>query len=414
MRIAVIGAGIAGLTAAHLLHERHEITVLESDERVGGHSNTVHLALDDGDFDVDTGFIVYNERNYPLFTKLLNELDVTTQPSSMSFSVAHERTGFEYRATNANTFFAQRRNVARPSFHRMLVDIARFNRVGRRILEEGGSDRTIGEVLADTRFSRRLRDDFVVPLGSAIWSADPACFDEMPASTYVRFMANHGLLSFGDQPAWRTITGGSRRYVAALTRPFRHRIIEGNPVDKIVRRPDGIEVHTASGEPLVFDRIVMAMHSDDALTLLSDATELERRVLGAIRYQENVATLHTDVAMLPQRQRAWASWNYHLLDQPRGRATLTYHMNQLQSLRSRHEILVTLNREADLDPAKILASFAYSHPIFDGPAVAAQQRRNELQGARGTYYCGAYWGYGFHEDGVRSAHDVARLISAVN
>jgi predicted NAD/FAD-binding protein len=267
--------------------------------------------------------------------------------------------------------------------------------------------------LHDGGFSRRLRDDFVVPLGSSIWSADPTCFDEMPAATYVAFMANHGLLSFGDQPQWRTVTGGSRRYVDALSRPFRERIIAGHPVDKIVRRPEEIEIHTAGGERHVVDRVVVATHADQALELLSDPTDAERRVLGAIRFQANVATLHTDVALLPRRRRAWASWNYHLLDDPAGRATLTYHMNQLQSLDSRHEILVTLNREDAIDPARVLASFAYAHPVLDPAAVAAQRCRDEIQGIRGTYFCGAYWGYGFHEDGVRSAHDVGRLLGVV-
>jgi predicted NAD/FAD-binding protein len=223
-------------------------------------------------------------------------------------------------------------------------------------------------------------------------------------------MANHGLLSWGDQPQWRTVRGGSVRYVDALTKPFRQQIRTSNPVDKVVRRTDGVEVHTEGGTPEVFDKIVLATHSDQALGLLSDPSDHECSVLGAIRYQENTATLHTDLSMLPRHRRTWASWNYHLLDEPNGRATLTYHMNQLQSLSSNHEILVTLNRDDDIDPETVLATFSYAHPVFDLPAIAAQGRRDEIQGTRNTYFCGAYWGYGFHEDGVRSAYDVASLL----
>ncbi len=410
MRIAIIGAGVSGLVAAHLLHPQHEITVFEQNGYLGGHAHTVRVPLDDCDLDVDTGFIVYNDCNYPLFSRLLGDLEVATEKSAMSFSVSHRPSGFEYRATNADTIFAERHNLLRPSFHRMLVDIARFNRAGRRLLERGDDSRTLGELLAGHGFSRRLRDHFVVPLGSSIWSADPATFDEIPASTYARFMANHGLLGFRDQPQWRTISGGAARYVAALSRPFRDRVQRSVRVDKVVRRDRTVEVHSDGGEAWVFDRVVVAAHSDQALALLSDPSPAERAVLGAIRYQENVATLHTDTTMLPRSRRAWASWNHHLLDERTGRATLTYHMNQLQAIDSRHEILVTLNREDDIDPATVLGSYSYAHPVFDAAAVRAQGRRSEIQGHRGTYYCGAYWGYGFHEDGVRSAYDVARLL----
>ncbi len=410
MRIAVVGAGVSGLVAARLVNDHHDVTVFEANDYVGGHTHTAHLELDDGELEVDTGFIVYNERNYPLFTALLRELEVATQPSPMSFSVSREPAGIEYRATSIGTLFAQRANLLRPSFHRMLVDIARFNRAARAVLERGDAATSLDQLLDRGRFSRGLRDHFVLPLASSIWSADPVQVGEMPAATYARFMANHGLLSFGAQPRWRTVTGGAHNYVRRLLRDLDGRVHSRAPVESIRRRDDGVELAVGGRAAELFDAVVVATHADQALRLLADPTPEERSVLGAIRFQPNTATLHTDSRMMPRNRRAWASWNYHLVDGARGKATLTYHMNALQSLRTRHEVLVTLNREDEIDPSRIVASYSYDHPVLDAGAVAAQSRRSAIQGRRSTYFCGAYWGYGFHEDGVRSAYDVAALL----
>ncbi len=427
MRIAIVGAGVSGLVCAALLHPEHEITVLEAGPRPGGHANTVDVELDDGTFAVDTGFVVYNDRNYPLFSSLLESLGVATEPTEMSFSVCDPQRRLEYRTTSIDSVYARRSSLLDPSHSRMVIDIVRFSRRARRLLGELGpsagvpgsfeparagrdarADATLGEMLAAGRYGERLREDFVVPLSSAIWSADPRRLDEMPFATWARFFDNHGLLSFGDQPRWRTVSGGSRRYVEALTRPFAHRIRLGCAVDKLVRHRDGVELHLASGSSETYDHVVLATHSDTALSLLGDPSPREHDVLGAIRYQENLAVLHTDERLLPRRRRAWASWNYQV--HGGARATLSYHMSRLQHLRSRHQLLVTLNRDEAIDPARVLASFEYAHPVLDAPAVRAQSRRFEIQGLNRTWYCGASWGYGFHEDGVRSAYELCNQL----
>ncbi len=427
MKIAVVGSGISGLVCAHLLDPMHDVTVLEANTYVGGHTNTVDVELpgEDGTTEhhaVDTGFIVYNERNYPNFVRLLDRLEVVTQPSEMSFSVSDERSGLEYRGTNLNTLYAQRINIARPSFTRMLVDILRFNRAARRLVADWTPDGDLGpsldEMIEAGGYSRRFRDEFVVPLGASIWSADPETFLRFPAAAYCRFMDNHGLLEVRGLPQWRTVTGGSQRYVEALRSRLRHPIRTGAEVTKIVRvqdadRPFGSAVEVVSNlGPETFDAVILAGHSDQSLDLLGDPSPAERDILGAIRYQANVATLHTDSSMLPRTERARASWNYHLGAGSERDATLTYWMNALQSIDSRHDLLVTLNRPDDIDRSTVLAEFDYDHPVFDGEAMAAQRRRPEIQGDRGTFFAGAYWGYGFHEDGVRSALDVCRHFGA--
>jgi uncharacterized protein len=421
MRIAIVGTGISGLVCAHRLAPHHELTIFEADDRLGGHTNTVRVDLDDETHHVDTGFIVHNDRNYPELVALLEELGVTTQPSTMSFSVSEPTSGLEYRGTNLNTVFAQRSNLARPWFLRMLADIVRFNRAARRLLADADAGSGSGaaapdgpslqEFLVAGRYSRAFVDRFLVPLGASIWSADPESFTRFPAVAYARFMDNHGLLHLRGMPQWRTITGGSQRYVQALCAPLADRIRLHSPVVKVVRRPDDtVELVSAGQGPEVFDRVILATHSDQALGILADPTPSERDILGAIRYQPNVATLHTDERFLPRNRRARAAWNYHLgaIDGPA--ATLTYWMNELQSLESRHQLLVTLNCDERIDPDRRLGRYEYAHPVFDAAAMAAQRRRPEIQGRRGTYFAGAYWEYGFHEDGVRSALDVCRHL----
>jgi predicted NAD/FAD-binding protein len=416
MRIAIVGTGISGLVCAHRLAPHHELTIFEAAARAGGHTNTVRVDLDDETHFVDTGFIVHNDRNYPEFVALMAELGVATQPSDMSFSVSDPRTGLEYRGTNLNTIFAQRGNLLRPRFLRMLGDILRFNREARRLVEGAhGTDQRAPESLADLvargRYSRGFVDQFLVPLGASIWSADPVTFLQFPALAYARFMDNHGLLQLRGMPQWRTITGGAQRYVDALTAPLADRIRLGTPVRKVVRRPDGtVEILSAPAGPEQFDRVILATHSDQTLRLLADPSPAEREILGAIRYQPNVATLHTDASFLPRNRRARASWNYHLSTGGERGATLTYWMNRLQAIESRRPLLVTLNRDDEIRPDHRLGRFDYAHPVFDAAALAAQRRRPEIQGARGTYFAGAYWEYGFHEDGVRSALDVCRHL----
>ena len=415
MRVAIIGTGVSGLVCAHHLrrdHPAHDLTLFEADDRIGGHANTVRVDLDDETHHVDTGFIVYNERNYPVFTHLLAELGVQTQPSDMSLAVQDERTGIEW-GTSPARLFSQRRNLARPGFVAMVGEILRWNRLGTRLLLDPDADllEAVGDVLARHHFSRRFLEWYLVPMAAAIWSADPTTVDRFPVGPLCRFLQNHGLLSLGDRPAWRTITGGSRSYVDALTGPLAGRIRTSSPVAKVSRHANGIDVLTPAGVE-TFDRVVMALHSDQALDLLADPDATERDVLGALRYQANVATLHTDVRMLPRNRRTWASWNVQVLPGDQRAVTMTYHMNRLQSLASRHELCVTLNRHDEIDKATVLARFDYAHPVYDAAAVRAQRRRAELQGRGGLFWAGAYWGFGFHEDGARSGLEVARLIGA--
>jgi predicted NAD/FAD-binding protein len=411
MKIAIVGTGVSGLVCAHLLSRRHDVTVLEADDRPGGHAHTVRVERPDGTFDVDTGFLVYNERNYPGLVRLFDDLGVATKPSDMSFGVRDEVQGVEWKGTSADTVFAQRRNLVRPAFVRMLVDVVRFNRRARGLLERpADTSVSLGELLEDGRWSRSFLDWYLIPMGSAIWSADPATFLGMPAVTFARFFANHGLLDYGDQPDWRTVEGGSRRYVDAILSPLGRAVRLDDPVTKITRTADEVEIHTAHG-PERFDQIVVATHSDQALELLSDPSPVEREVLGAIRYQPNRATLHTDERLLPTSRRAWASWNYHRLADRPGVATLTYRLRSLQGIDSREELLVTLNRQDAIDPATVLGTFDYAHPVYDVAAVAAQGRQEELNGRDRTWFCGAYWGYGFHEDGVESARVVCRRLA---
>jgi predicted NAD/FAD-binding protein len=411
MRIAIVGTGVSGLVCAHLLSRRHDVTLFEAEGRPGGHAHTVTVDLADGSYDVDTGFLVYNERNYPGLIALFDALGVATKPSDMSFSVTDDVSGLEWKGSSFDSVFAQRRNLVRPSFLRMLSDIVRFNRMARSLLDAPhDAGVSLGDLLDRGRWSSQFLNWYLVPMGSSIWSADPSTFLDMPAVTFARFFANHGLLEYGNQPAWRTVDGGSKRYVDAVLAPLGSAVRLDEPVDKVTRSEDEVELHTVNG-PERFDHVVIATHSDQALDLLSDPLPVEREVLGAIAYQPNRATLHTDVSLLPANRRAWASWNYHRLPDHPTEATLTYRLRSLQGIDSRDELLITLNRDDAIDPDKVLRSFDYTHPVYDVAAVAAQQRQEELNGIRRTWFCGAYWGYGFHEDGVQSARVVCRRLA---
>lgn len=415
MRLAVIGSGISGITAATLLSDRgHDVTVLEASGRLGGHTNTVQLDLEGETHQVDTGFIVHNRRNYPVFCGLLDRWGVATQESEMSFSVSCGRTGLEYAGTGASGLFAQRRNLVRPGFLRMLAEIVRFGRIGRRTLAEAGSAAgnsgpTVDEFLAQHRFASVFADRYLLPLGSAIWSTDPAGFGRFPAVALLRFLDNHGLLTLVDRPQWRTVVGGSCNYLRAAVAKERFTVRTDAAVQSVRRHDDHVEL-TIKGAHERFDGVVSAVHSDQALALLADPTAAEREVLGAVSYRRNEAVLHTDKNMLPRSQRAWAAWNYHLGSNDTGVPTVTYLMNRLQRLDSKHSICVTLNRTDEIDPAQIHQVIEYHHPVFDHAALAAQLRWAEVNGVRRTWYCGAWWGYGFHEDGAASAVRAADSI----
>jgi predicted NAD/FAD-binding protein len=403
MRVAIVGAGIAGNVAAARLHGAHEVTVFEAGSHVGGHSHTHDIEVAGRQVAVDTGFIVYNERTYPRFTALLAALDVATQPSSMSFSVVDEAAGLEYNGTSLNTLFVQRRNLLRPAFLGMLRDILRFHREAPRLLAGDGGELPLGDFLEAGRYGEAFKRHYIVPMGAAIWSTDPASMLAFPARFFVRFLENHGMLTVNERPLWRTVSGGSARYVERLTAAFRHRIRLRAPVESIRRLPAGAVVKPRGQDAQQFDAVFLACHSDQALRLLADPSAAEREVLGAIRFQRNEAVLHTDGRLLPRRRRAHAAWNYHVLPGLAGPAALTYHMNILQQLDLPVPLLVTLNRTEAIDPARVLARMHYDHPLFTTASVAAQARHRELNGARNTYFCGAWWRNGFHEDGVASA-----------
>jgi predicted NAD/FAD-binding protein len=402
MKIAVIGTGIAGNVAAYQLAREHEITVFEADSRIGGHTHTVDVVHAGQHHAVDTGFIVFNGRTYPGFNALIDELEVAWQDSDMSFSVRHEGNGLEYNGSTLNSLFAQRRNLLRPSFYRMIRDILRFNREAPALLDSTG-EQTIGEYLAAQRYSSEFIDHFIIPMGAAIWSARPAVMAAMPAQFFVRFFHNHGMLSVNDRPVWRVIRGGSREYVKKLTAGHAGRIRLNTPVDSVRRFPDHVEIRTPGAEPERFDQVFMACHADQALRMLADPDEHEQRVLGAFNYQSNAAVLHTDASLMPRQRRAWAAWNYHVPAAGQQRVAVTYNMNILQGLTAPVQFCVTLNYGDAIDPAKIIQRINYRHPVFTPAAVAAQAQHKQVNGARRSYYCGAYWRYGFHEDGVVSA-----------
>jgi predicted NAD/FAD-binding protein len=407
MRIAIIGSGIAGNVAAHHLHREHDIAVFEAGGHAGGHTHTHDIDLDGRRYAVDTGFIVFNDRTYPNFIGLLDELGVASQESSMSFSVRDEASGLEYNGTTLNTLFAQRRNLLRPSFLGMVREILRFNREAPALLEKAEAGLTLGAFLEQGGYGRRFVDHYLVPMGAAIWSTDPQRMLGFPARYFVRFLHNHGMLSIDDRPVWRTIRGGSREYVRRLTAHFAARIRLRTPVRGLRRFDSHVVVETDRGAER-FDAAFLACHSDQALALLHDPTSPEREALGAIGYQENEAVLHTDTRLLPRTRLAWAAWNYHVPARPMARVALTYNMNILQRLQATQTFCVTLNRSEAIDPARVLKRIVYHHPLYTPAAVAAQGRQRELNGARRTYYCGAYWRFGFHEDGVVSALEALR------
>ncbi|MCG3124416.1 MAG: hypothetical protein GIKADHBN_02879 [Phycisphaerales bacterium] len=396
------------MTAAYLLCHGHDIHVFEAQNRIGGHTHTIECEDSGRTIPVDTGFIVFNDRTYPNFIKLVNRLGVPWRHSTMSFSVRCDRTGLEYNGATLNSLFAQRSNLLRPGFYRMLTDILRFNRDAIAAAART-PDVSLGRYLDGSGYSRRFIDHYIVPMAASIWSAPQRVILEFPLRFFVRFLHNHGMLSVNDRPVWRTIVGGSSVYARKLTEPFAGRIRLNSPVRRIARAPGHVAVSTDAGTEH-FDHVVIACHSDEALSLLADPTPQEREILGSISYQRNTAVLHTDTSLLPRRTLAWAAWNYHVPPSPDAPVTVTYDLTALQGLATIARFLVTLNRDDHIDPAKVIRRIVYHHPVFSTRAVASQARHAEISGRGRTHYAGAYWGNGFHEDGVNSALAACRTF----
>jgi uncharacterized protein len=412
-KIAIIGSGISGLTCAYLLSRKHDIVVFEANNYIGGHTATIDVTVDGETQAIDSGFIVYNDWTYPNFIKLLDILGVKTQATEMSFSVKNQAENLEYNGNNLNSLFAQRRNILRPKFYRMVKDIIRFNRLCKQQATSGTVDEnaTLGDFIASHNFSKTFSYNYLLPMCAAIWSASLDDVKEFPLDFFLRFFNNHGLLNITDRPQWRTLVGGSRQYIAPLTENFKDKIKLSNKVNSVTRQATGYLLTYKQNVTERFDEVIFACHSDQALAMLPDASIAQQQILSAIPYAPNEVVLHTDTSLLPKRKLAWASWNY-LLKGYKGEhsspAVVTYNMNILQKLDSQHTFCVTLNNTADIDPDKILAKFSYAHPQFSQRGLMAQQRRAEICGQNGLHFCGAYWYNGFHEDGVRSALDVCQ------
>ena len=407
MKIAVVGSGIAGLGAAWLLSREHEVVLFERESRLGGHTHTHRVEQAGRSYRVDTGFIVFNPANYPLLTRLFDELAIPSQPTTMSFSVHDEGNGLEYNATDLDGLFCQRRNLVSPRFWRMVGDIRRFYREAPALLADPGEGPTLGRYLQERGYSELFIRDHLVPMASALWSSPSQSILEFPAKYLVKFMANHHMLQISDRPQWRVVCGGSSSYVEAIAKAWSAQVRLSSPVRAIRRGEAGVDVDTDRGSER-FDQVVLACHSDQALALLADPSPAEREVLGAIPYQANETVLHTDARLLPKRRKAWAAWNAHVPREENAHCTVSYCMNHLQSLDSPDPFVVTLGRGQAIDPAKVLARMHYQHPVYTHASVAAQARRAEVNGVNRTWFAGAYWGHGFHEDGLRSGVDVAR------
>lgn len=411
VKVAVVGSGISGLACAYYLSRTAEVHMFESNPYVGGHTNTLEVTVPSGTYAVDTGFIVFNDRTYPRLIRLMEELGVSSQPSNMSFSVKVEKTGLEYNGTSLNSLFAQRRNLLRPSFYRMINDILRFNREAPQILEPGSpSQVTLGVYLAEHNYSREFINHYIVPMGAAIWSAGVDQMQHFPAAYFVQFFKNHGMLSVNDRPQWRVIKKGSRSYIPQITAPFRERIATNTAVRAVRREEKGAIVQferNGQRQEARFDHVIFASHADETLELLKDATADERAILSAFPYQKNETVLHTDTSVMPTRKLAWASWNYLVPEKAQSTVAVTYDMNILQTLSAPETFLVSLNMGDRIDPAKVLKRITYHHPVYTAEGVTAQKSWEKISGLKyHTHFCGAYWGYGFHEDGVVSAERV--------
>jgi predicted NAD/FAD-binding protein len=420
VKIAIIGSGISGLTAAYLLHQQHEIVVYEASERLGGHTATVSVELAGTTYDIDTGFIVFNDWTYPNFIRLMEQIGVKSRQSDMSFSVSCEGSGLEFAGMDGklqllNGLFAQRRNLFSPSYLNMLLDIVRFNKQAIADVENQRIDESINlrEYVSKYRFGKLFTEFYLIPMASAIWSTPFRDMYEFPIRFMLPFMYRHGLLSVSHRPKWRTIRGGSSSYIAPLSAGFADSVRLSTPVTGVRRFKDHVELMT-QGKSELYDQVVLACHSDQALSLLQDVETIEGDTLSAVCYQSNEVVLHTDIGQLPRNQRAWASWNYRLSPGCEERLpVVTYDMNRLMGLESSERFCVTLNNRSQIAEERILGRYEYAHPIFKQSGVDAQARWHEINGQRRTWFCGAWWGKGFHEDGVNSAVRVAQALGVV-
>ncbi|MGO2498175.1 MAG: NAD(P)/FAD-dependent oxidoreductase [Vibrio litoralis] len=408
--IAIIGSGISGLTSAYLLSREHHVTVFEKNDYIGGHTATKDIEVDGKCYAIDTGFIVYNERTYPNFIKLLNQLGITEQKTEMSFSVMNPSANLEYNGSTLNTLFAQRSNLLKPSFWRLILEILRFNKLCKALYEQDEIDveLTLGDFLKQHKFNQAFSQNYILPMGAAIWSSSLVEMTQFQLKFFVRFFYNHGLLDIQNRPQWFVIPGGSKQYIYPLIKSFENNIELNSQIKSVSRTSSGVTLLFEDGQSKQFDDVVFACHSDQALQLLGDANAQEQEILSSMPYRDNQVVLHTDTNLLPKRRLAWASWNYHLDSNQNRPACVTYNMNILQELESDTTFCVTLNNTDRIDANKILQTFHYSHPVFNQSSLAAQQRRLEICGKNHTHFAGAYWHNGFHEDGVRSAVEVAQ------
>ena len=409
MRIAVVGSGIAGLASAWLLSRRHDVTLFEAGSYFGGHTHTHDVEQQGRRYRIDSGFIVHNPDHYPLLTRMFDQLGVASQPTTMSFSVHNEASGLEYNAATLDTLFCQRRNLLSLRFLGMVRDLARFYREAPALLLQRDDMTSLGDYLQQHGYGAAFRDEHLIPMASALWSSPPTRILQFPARYLVQFMANHQMLQISGRPQWRVVKGGSSTYVAALRAQWSVRERLNCPVHSILRHGNEVEVDSAAGVEH-FDQVVLACHSDEALQLLVDPDEREQSILGAMTYQSNDTVLHIDASVLPRRRKAWAAWNAWLPREPDATCTVSYCMNLLQDIDSPEPFVVTLNRSEAIDPTKVLARMRYRHPVYTQASVQAQMRKAEIQGRRRTWFAGAYWGWGFHEDGMRSAVDVAAAL----
>jgi predicted NAD/FAD-binding protein len=412
MRIAIVGAGISGMGAAYLLHKNHDITLYEKEPRIGGHTRTLEVDYDGTKIPVDTGFIVCNDRNYPHLLGLFKQLGVAIEKSDMSFGISIDGGKLEWSAQSLLSVFGQRSNFVSPSFYKMLLDMRCFFKKAPQVLQETATI-TLGQLLDRLKLGREFREHFLLPMGGAIWSCPTATMLEFPAQTFVQFFQNHGLLTVTDQPQWYTVTGGSREYVKKLTAPFKDKIRENCGVTNLRRVANGVEVTDAKGGVATYDNVILACHADEALAMLKDADETERRLLGSFTYQPNQVVVHRDSSQMPKRRNCWASWIY-LRDMAKKEndIAVTYWMNNLQNIDKKHPLFVTLNPITPPKPELVFNTHTFSHPVFTKEAVAAQGSMPLIQGKGGVWYCGAYQRYGFHEDGLMSAVSVATKLGA--
>jgi predicted NAD/FAD-binding protein len=409
-KIAVIGAGISGLLSAYLLNRQHDVTLFEANKYLGGHTHTKKVQSGGKEYNVNTGFIVFNDWTYPNFIKLMDQIGVVSEASEMSFSVRDENTGIEYNGTSFNSLFAQRSNLLKPSFWFMIRDILRFNKQTVEMLENDTipEGQTLGEFVNKYGYGDRFVNHYIIPMGAAIWSASVNVMMEFPLRFFLKFFSNHGMLSVDNRPQWRVITGGSRAYIEPLIKSFKDNIHLNTPIASVKRSSENVTIKTCAGDEYEFDQVVFACHSDQALGMIDEPSQAENDILGAIPYQQNEVVLHTDRRLMPKRKLAWAAWNYHIPQRLSEYAMVTYHMNALQNFEEApDDFMVTLNRTAEIAPGKIIDKYDYAHPVFTMDGIAAQQRHSEINNKNRSHFCGAYWFSGFHEDGVNSALRVA-------